>query len=162
MLNTEELQRLAEEVLANRRISVSTYCAECGYDLRTLPYEYRCPECGNEYNARAVKMVGILVPGHSHFPFGDFFSALFALAVGAAFGIPAVVRVTPPAPATTPPVVTQTPNYGPFLIDEWRLAMAGVLVVFACIFLRRAIRQTARFIHDSAILRKVVATQREE
>jgi len=25
-------------------------CTECGFDLRTLPDKYKCPECGTEYD----------------------------------------------------------------------------------------------------------------
>jgi len=25
-------------------------CAECGFDLRTLPDKYQCPECGTDYD----------------------------------------------------------------------------------------------------------------
>ncbi len=30
-------------------------CINCGYDLVGLPQEYRCPECGGQYNMPEVK-----------------------------------------------------------------------------------------------------------
>jgi predicted nucleic-acid-binding Zn-ribbon protein len=160
MLNTDELQRLSEEVYNNRRLTSSVYCAECGYDLQTLPYQYCCPECGNEYNARSVKMTGVFVPDQNLLPVGDYMAAIFAMAIAALIGVPAVVRVAPAAPGPALPT-DLVANYGPFFIDEWRVAMAGVLVVFAYLFLRRAIKQTLRYFHDAAIMRKIIKGEQD-
>ena len=59
VLSENELDRLADEMYLDRRIAHSVYCGECGYNLRTLPYAGRCPECGGEYNARPLIMKGI-------------------------------------------------------------------------------------------------------
>lgn len=65
-----------------RRMDRSLFCGKCGYNLRTLPYAGRCPECGNEYNARTLKMRGILIPQTVRFPTSDLVA--FVLAGGAA------------------------------------------------------------------------------
>lgn len=78
----QELERYADDVYKDRRISTSIYCGNCGYNLRTLPYLYRCPECGQEYNARPLSQKGIYAPQNTDIPFGDFAAAGFcALAV---------------------------------------------------------------------------------
>jgi len=78
-----ELDRLADDVYFNRRITASTYCAECGYNLRTLPYVYHCPECGQEYNARPLHMKGIFLPADHEPPVGRMFVAGFWYVVAA-------------------------------------------------------------------------------
>ena len=76
-LGTAELERLADDAYRDRRISGSIYCAACGFNLRTLPYLHRCPECGQEYNARPLKMTGIFLPQEAQFPARDAFGGLF-------------------------------------------------------------------------------------
>ncbi len=75
-LNNAELERIADDMYKGRLLSHSVYCGNCGYNLRTLPYLYTCPECGNSYNARPRKMTGIFLPQEADLPFRDFFAAL--------------------------------------------------------------------------------------
>ena len=70
-LNKDEIDRLAEDMLADRIIVYSSYCAGCGYNLRLRPYEGSCPECGAQYNARPLKMKGIFLPQMLEFPILD-------------------------------------------------------------------------------------------
>jgi len=77
VLGTDELERLADDAYKERRIGGTVYCGNCGYNLRTLPYFYRCPECGNEYNARPLVMKGIFLPQNISPPFVDTAAVLF-------------------------------------------------------------------------------------
>ena len=77
-LDSYELDRLADEQYLQRRITSSTYCGECGYNLRTLPYVYTCPECGNQYNARPLHRKGIFDPYALEFPLGDVAATLLS------------------------------------------------------------------------------------
>jgi len=70
-LNSYELERIADDVYKDRRITGHVYCGECGYDLHSLPYIHVCPECGNKYNARPLSMKGIFAPHEIEFPFRD-------------------------------------------------------------------------------------------
>ncbi len=84
MLSREELDRLvAEDQYKDRRIVGSVYCGTCGYCLRTLPYVYNCPECGEGYNARPLVMRGIFLPHQAAIPYKEMaltaFCALFAV-----------------------------------------------------------------------------------
>jgi predicted RNA-binding Zn-ribbon protein involved in translation (DUF1610 family) len=45
------VRRLGGEVQRNNL----EHCLECGYPLRGLPAEHRCPECGEAYNIDVVK-----------------------------------------------------------------------------------------------------------
>ncbi len=56
------------------RIDESVYCGTCGYNLRTLPWIGRCPECGSHYNARWKTRHGIFLPQELRFPLGDVFT----------------------------------------------------------------------------------------
>lgn len=80
-LGSEELERLSDEVYSFRRISASTYCSRCGYNLRTLPYVYTCPECGQAYNARPLHMKGIFLPSDHEPPGGQVVMMLFWFAL---------------------------------------------------------------------------------
>ncbi len=57
----KERNRIAEDILLDRRIRTSMYCAKCGYNLRSLPRAYHCPECGHEYSTRGTTH-GIFLP----------------------------------------------------------------------------------------------------
>ena len=84
-LSTYELEKLADEIYKNRIIRGSMHCGICGYNLRTLPHIHICPECGNHYNARPLKMEGIFVLNDTYFPLGEVVAgllcALFAVAL---------------------------------------------------------------------------------
>lgn len=77
VLGTDELERLADEAYKERRIGGTVYCGNCGYNLRTLYYVYRCPECGQEYNARPLVMKGIFLPQYTSPPWTDMAAVVF-------------------------------------------------------------------------------------
>ena len=45
------VRRLEKEIQSNNL----EHCLECGYPLRGLPTEHRCPECGEPYDIAAVR-----------------------------------------------------------------------------------------------------------
>ena len=73
----DQMERLPEDIYFDRRITASTYCSKCGYNLRTLPYIYSCPECGQQYNARPLHMKGIYLPADHEPPVGRMVVAAF-------------------------------------------------------------------------------------
>ena len=77
VLGSDELERLADEAYKDRRMAGTVYCGNCGYNLRTLFYVYRCPECGQEYNARPLVMKGIFLPQNLSLPFVELFAVVF-------------------------------------------------------------------------------------
>lgn len=70
-LSEQDRERLADDVIKDRRISQSTYCENCGYNLKTLPRSYQCPECGSAYRARMPRMKGIYLPHENAPPLGE-------------------------------------------------------------------------------------------
>jgi len=78
-LSSDDLDRLSKDVFSERRIGHSIYCGECGYNLRTLSYLGRCPECGNEYNARPAVRKGIYIATEIKFPLVELVCVLFFL-----------------------------------------------------------------------------------
>jgi hypothetical protein len=86
-LSQQELERISDDVYKNRRITASTFCGNCGYNLRTLPYVYTCPECGQSYNARPLVMKGIFVPYEVEIPWADFLGGGVFLSGAAWWGI---------------------------------------------------------------------------
>lgn len=70
-LSEQDRERLADDIIMDRRISQSTYCENCGYNLKTLPRSYHCPECGSEYRARMPRMKGIYLPHENSPPLGE-------------------------------------------------------------------------------------------
>lgn len=85
-LSTTELERIADDIYRDRLLTLSTYCGDCGYNLKTLPYVHTCPECGNRYNARALRMKGIFLPNAAELPIQDLFVTLVAAAVTGLIG----------------------------------------------------------------------------
>jgi len=77
VLGTDELERLADDAYKERRIGGTVYCGGCGYNLKTLPYMYQCPECGQEYNARPLVMKGIFLPQSMSPPVVDMAAVVF-------------------------------------------------------------------------------------
>lgn len=131
-LSGSELDRIADDMYKDRRITSSVYCGKCGYNLRTLPYIYACPECGQEYNARPLKMKGIFAPQEADIPFGDFASAILC-AVTAFF----IAR------------------YGFEPINVYRLVLGGVFVVFALIFWNRAYVRFLEYLKVRKVARRI-------
>ena len=81
VLGSDELDRLADDIDKDRTITGSIYCGNCGYNLRTLPYAYTCPECGKGYNARPLKMEGVFLPQDTYFPASDTAATLLCAAI---------------------------------------------------------------------------------
>ncbi len=81
MLSHDDLDRLVEQS-GDGVIKRSMYCARCGYNLRSLPYRYNCPECGNSYRARAIRRKGIFLEDESYFPTSECFYALVSGLLG--------------------------------------------------------------------------------
>ncbi len=79
-LNTDELDRLADDMLRGSRLTHSIYCGRCGYNLKSLTYTGHCPECGGKYNARPTRMEGIFNPQALELPITD---ALVVIVTGA-------------------------------------------------------------------------------
>lgn len=77
VIGSGELDRMADDAYKDMRITSSIYCGTCGYNLRTLPYTGPCPECGSDYNARALSMKGIFTINDIELPVKEFFLALF-------------------------------------------------------------------------------------
>jgi hypothetical protein len=66
-----ELDPQTRAAETGRAIGHSLFCGRCGYDLRSLPYLGRCPECGQKYDANATKMEGIFRDEEVELPIGD-------------------------------------------------------------------------------------------
>jgi len=131
-LSSSDLDRLADDIYKDRRLTASTYCGHCGYNLRTLPYVYTCPECGSPYNARPLKMTGIFLPQQRIFPFDDLASAL-VLTAAASFLIVRAVR--DPAGGLVIP--------------------AGVMAALALAYLYRSTKCLARFFRLFGVARRI-------
>jgi hypothetical protein len=95
-LSTEDIEKLSQDVYTERRIGHSLHCGRCGYNLRTLPYIGRCPECGNEYNARPAILKGIHVPADVRFPTVELLGAVFFLVSGTGWFVSALTPLAPP------------------------------------------------------------------
>ena len=108
------------------------HCARCGYNLRTLPYLGRCPECGGNYNARPLRMDGIFTAQMLVFPTGDVVSAVFTCGLAAAL-IPGGVGSQ----------------------DEWRLFCGLICIVMGSFFVRSAWRRAARYFRFRARARRI-------
>ncbi|MGD2108571.1 MAG: hypothetical protein PVI86_04180 [Phycisphaerae bacterium] len=132
-LSEHDLDRMADDMYKNRRLTESTYCAQCGYNLRTLPYVYTCPECGNEYNARPVLRHGIFSPHDVVFPFKDLLAAMVS-AVG-------VFLLTYGAP--------WPPSMG-------RVVMVLTLAVLGVMFIVQGITGMRRFLQSSRVAQRIM------
>jgi hypothetical protein len=75
----DEVERLMDQADPGRGIDTSLYCAGCGYNLRGLPHNGTCPECGGRYNTRSHLMKGIFLPHRLSFPVGDFAATVLSL-----------------------------------------------------------------------------------
>lgn len=91
VVGSRDLDRIADDIDKERVITSSVYCGRCGYNLRTLPFLYQCPECGNEYNARPLKMIGIFNPYAATFPTRDVLITLACAFVAVLFGVSAAL-----------------------------------------------------------------------
>lgn len=84
-LRTDDLDKIAEDIFKDRIILQSTFCGNCGYNLKQLPFAGVCPECGGTYNARPLKMEGIFLPQFTELPLWDLslFVIFLLIALGA-------------------------------------------------------------------------------
>jgi hypothetical protein len=131
-LTSGELELLAEDILGHRGISTNLYCAECGYCLRTLPYAGRCPECGSEYNARALWKEGVFTAGMLEFPAGDVLATIVLLVLSASFI-----------------------GWGVAISSGGPVAVGLVLLVFGAVYLGLAWKRTARYFRFRAIAKRI-------
>ena len=132
VLGSEELERIADDIDADRTIMSSLYCGRCGYNLRSLPFIHACPECGNRYNARPLKMEGIFLPRTALFPAGDIVSFLFCTFVAVAIMI---VGVKDQAPGWIP--------------------LGLPFVVLSILFSRRAFTQLGRCLRFRSVGKRI-------
>ena len=131
-MNTDELERLADDIMLDRLITGDLFCAECGYNLRTLPRRGRCPECGSDYNTRKVLLEGVFAAGMLVFPTGEVLGAMVTtglVGVFLAWGIRPVV--------------------------EWRLMFAVVFAVLAVLYLKPAWKSLGRYMRFRGIVRRI-------
>ena len=135
-LTPGELQRLAEDILADRAISANLYCANCGYNLRTLPYRGRCPECGSVYNARKLWMDGVFTAGMLEFPTGDVFRAIVALGAGLLFTVSGLRWAA-----------------------SWQLMFGLAFLLIGGFYVPSAWRRTIRYFHFRGIDRRIRANE---
>ncbi len=137
-LSKSELERLADDTYKNRIILSSTYCGRCGYNLRTLPYVYTCPECGGQYNARPLKMQGIFLPQAVQVPAGDIAAALFCVAGALLFGVNGIISA-----------------------NVLRVVIAGVFVLLFIPFMWRAYGGLQKLFKTRAIARQIALDEEE-
>lgn len=139
VIGSYDLERLADDVYKDRRITGSVYCSECGYNLHTLPYVYTCPECGNKYNARPLRMHGIFAPHEIIFPFRDIGAFLICALSAGLFG------------------------YGAFKTrDVVRMWMALILAAFTVLFAWHAFESIMRFSKATRIARRIALEEPAE
>jgi hypothetical protein len=138
VLDSGELERLAEQCLVDRIITMDLYCARCGYNLRMLPYLGRCPECGGEYNARPLRMEGIFNAQMLVFPTGDVAAAVFTWALAA-------VLIAA----------------GVYSLDGWWLFFAVICAVLGFFFTRSAWNRATRFFQFRGIARRIASDWEE-
>ena len=138
MVGSDEMERFADQILADRRISHSVYCGRCGYNLRMATYAGRCPECGNEYNARPTIMKGIFWPYDVQFPMSDILTASMCLLFG---GWMIRGGVNP--------------------VNDWVLLGGGFLSAMGLFYLRGAYRKMKRYIQYRRVA-KYIRQEEEE
>ena len=138
-MSSEELDQQAEDVYNDRRITRSVYCGRCGYNLRTLPHCYTCPECGSGFNARPLSMTGIFMPHEAHIPFLDTAAAIACALSAVVFGF----------------IASGTR-------DGLRIGLAAVFLILAVMFASRAYARFLRFVRAVDISRRIAAERSAE
>jgi hypothetical protein len=138
-ISSDELERLASDTYKDRLIPGTLYCADCGYNLRTLPYVHICPECGNPYDARPLAMTGIFAPQDIELPFRDM---LAALACGASAFILGYGAFSPP--------------------DLFRLLLGLFFAVLAVVFFWQSCARFSRSFKAIAIARRIAQEEEAE
>ncbi len=128
VLGREQLEHMLEEEEGPRVMTRAVICDQCGYQLRMLPLVGRCPECGNSYSMRGIKMEGIFVPEAAEFPASDLVAGLVSAGL-ALWLVAGLVR----------------------RFDLWTLLFAGFLGYVGFVFLRQGLRRLRRFIRGQRI-----------
>lgn len=84
-LTPDELEHMANEGEGQTEVRIrhTVHCGTCGYNLKSLPIAYTCPECGNPYSARPLKMHGVYQPGNEAFPGARLASVILCGLIGA-------------------------------------------------------------------------------
>lgn len=101
VMGNDEVKRAVAESYRDQYIPAVTICARCLYNLRGLPYEGQCPECGYRYNAVPLFMEGIVVLSRTRPPIGVFVAAV-------AFGVCTLWSVVAVLNAFTPGLLLVT------------------------------------------------------
>ncbi len=135
----EDREQLAEDMLHDRRINRPIYCAHCGYNLKTLPKSYHCPECGSLYAARSPAWKGIYTQCESRPPVLEFLGLIIV-------GTPAVFLVMNAIASPTSGLVTT----------------AVAFAVLTLILAGAAFLRTTRFLHAQRIARHIADQEAEE
>lgn len=138
-LSEQDREKLADDIIKDRRISQSTYCENCGYNLKTLPRSYHCPECGSEYRARMPRMKGIYLPHENSPPFGEAVAMVIFAVVSVVLLVGAWKSKSGGHVATA------------FVFTAITLAIAGAVVV-----------RTNRFLRTSRLARQIERQQDDE
>lgn len=131
-MSPDDLDRLSQAVFTERRIDHSVFCSECGYNLRTLPYAGRCPECGGEYNARPAIRKGIYVSTEVVFPTLELVSVLFFLGWGVPWMVTGAIHFVP-----------------------WKLTFGAVFLAGGIVSAHLFYRRLMRYLHLSWVARNV-------
>ena len=137
-LSSYDLDKLAADIYHDRLIGGSVYCGNCGYNLRTLPYTYRCPECGHEYNARPLTMRGIFLARDAAVPMSDILGTVF-------FGVAAYLFALG---ALSP-------------VEPGRLLVSAVFVGLTMYHLTVGGYRFRRYLRAHSIARRIAAEERE-
>lgn len=138
-LSERDREELADDIIKDRRIATSTYCGNCGYNLKTLPRSYHCPECGSEYRARMPRMKGIYLQNENSLPFVEAIAAVVFAMVSATL-----------------------------LVGAWNSKSGGywvTAIIFAAITLAFAVAvvvRTNRFLHTARLSRQIERQQEDE
>ena len=129
---------IADDIYRNRRIGCSTYCGRCGYNLKTLPHVYTCPECGAAYNARFPNMQGVFLHDNVSFPLSDIIANAMFAGVTVLAGLLAFANGS----------------------GEWLLLalLCGVVTIIYCVVVVKMLRQ---FIQFFIIARRIDREKRE-
>lgn len=131
-MSRDELDRYADDLYKDRLITGSVYCGKCGYNLKTLPYVYTCPECGNSYNARPLSMKGIFTPQEASFP-------LVEIAAGSLCAVIAIVLLA---------TGLQPPQAG-------MLVPGGLMIVLTVLLAAQGNRRLSRYLRKRTIARRI-------
>ncbi len=89
------MAKVGQEIFQAKGIDRALFCSECCYNLMTRPMIGRCPECGQQYDARGGSRRGILEPEIVHWPIGDFLITLFSGGVSAGMIAMAITNKAP-------------------------------------------------------------------